>query len=477
MTDQDRPTAMDIGELRRRIREADQKGERQEQADLLRELCAAEVNDLRSRQRLGLLLKELGFEREAELELQRCASGYAMEGFLNRSIQIVKTLIEFNPGDQIALRALQGLYARRQSSSPTAGPIPGFEPAPFDIVENPEEGAARLSELGGETTDPNLTLPPRLGFVRARRSSEFEAVQPERDLGDLLASAMEPEEADESDEEHSRSITLPLFSALPERAQREILETLDDHRFEEGDYMFRQGESDPKLWMLRTGRVEVRRQVGNQVQMLARLGRGSVLGEMSIFDDSPRSASAVALGKVAAYSMTRAHLETVWGQYPMVHKTLLKNYRLRHLRNLVAHAPFMQHIPEDHRRGVAMLFRVREVPPGSVLIGDSDDEEGGILGVLGGRVRVEHRGPAGELRQLAVLGPGALFGYDHDLLGLEQPFRYVTNGRASILRMNVRSMESLLAAHQPLSDYLKELADRRQQSARQILDGQNAFSS
>ena len=64
MTDQDRPTAMDIGELRRRIREADQQGKRQEQADLLRQLCAAEVNDLRSRQRLGLLLKDLGYEFE-----------------------------------------------------------------------------------------------------------------------------------------------------------------------------------------------------------------------------------------------------------------------------------------------------------------------------------------------------------------------------------------------------------------------------
>ena len=470
-------TAMDIGDLRRRIREADQRGDRQAQVDLLRQLCAHEVNDLRSRQRLGHLLKELGYEFEANKELQRCASGYAMEGFLNRAIQIVKTLIEFNPGDQIALRALQGLYARRQSDRPSAGPIPGFEPAPFDSVDSDADHSARLTELAAETTDPNLSMPPRLGFVRARKTSEFQEVEPERDLGDLLASAMEKEEDDEQDEEHGRSITLPLFGALPERAQKEILETLEDHRFAEGEYMFHQGESDPKLWMLRSGRVEVRRRVGDQEQMLARVGRGAVLGEMSIFDDSPRSASAIALGKVSAYSMTRKHLESIWAQYPMVHKTLLKNYRLRHLRNLVAHAPFMQYIPADHRRGVAMLFRVREVPAGALLIGEDEDREGGIFGVLGGRVRVEYRAPAGELRQLAILGPGSLFGYDKDLLGLEQPFRYVTNGRASILRMNVRSMQSLLAAHQPLGEYLKELAQRRQKSARQIVDAQNAFSS
>ena len=473
----ERLSAMDIGDLRRRIREADQAGDRQKQVELLRQLCEHEVNDLRSRQRLGHLLKDLGYDAEATRELQRCASGYATEGFLNRAIQIVKTLVEFNPGDQVALRALQGLYARRQSSSPSVGPIPGFEPAPFDPVSAGEDHTSRLEELGREQTDPNLSVPPRLGFVRARRTAEFEAVEPERDLGDLVASAMELEDQPSDEDGQGRSITLPLFGALPERAQAEILETMESHRFESGEYMFHQGETDPKLWMLRSGRVEVRRRVGDEEQMLARLGHGAVLGEMSIFDDSPRSASAITLGKVSAYSMTRQHLEKIWAQYPMVHKTLLKNYRLRHLRNLVAYAPFMQFIPEDHRRGVAMLFRVREVPAGAVLIGGDEPEEQGILGVLGGRVRVEYRAPAGELRQLAILGPGSLFGYDADLLGLEQPFRYVTNGRASILRMNVRSMRSLLQAHQPLETYLKELAERRRDSAQRIVAAQNDFAT
>ena len=158
---------MDIGDLRRRIREADQAGDRQKQVELLRQLCEHEVNDLRSRQRLGHLLKDLGYDAEATRELQRCASGYATEGFLNRAIQIVKTLVEFNPGDQVALRALQGLYARRQSSSPSVGPIPGFEPAPFDPVSAGEDHTSRLEELGREQTDPNLSVPPRLSFVRA----------------------------------------------------------------------------------------------------------------------------------------------------------------------------------------------------------------------------------------------------------------------------------------------------------------------
>ena len=108
------------------------------------------------------------------------------------------------------------------------------------------------------------------------------------------------------------------------------------------------------------------------------------------------------------------------------------------------------------------------------MIGGDEPEEQGILG-CSVDARVEYRAPAGARHSQS--GPGSLFGYDADLLGLEQPFRYVTNGRASILRMNVRSMRSLLQAHQPLETYLKELAERRRDSAQRIVAAQNDFAT
>jgi CRP-like cAMP-binding protein len=474
-------SAMNIGDLRRRIREADQVGDHEEQIKLLRQLCASETNDLRSRQKLGGLLRDGGHLAEAVSELQRCASGYAMEGFLNRSIQIVKILIEIRPSDQVALRALQGLYARRQTERPSAGPIPGFEPAPFDESAKSEENEERLLGFDGELTDPNLSMAPRLGLARAGRSprqDSLDGLEPERDLGELLASAYVIESEHELSGTSSDAVGLPLFGALPDKAQQEILKSLSDHQFASGERIFSQGESEPRLWLIRSGRVEVRRQVGEEQQLLAQLGRGAVLGEMSIFDDSPRSASATALGAVGAYSMSRDKLEEVWVKFPLIRQMLLKNYRVRHLRNLIVHAPFMQHIPEDHRRGVAMLFRVREVPPGVVLIADeAKEDDSGVFGVLGGRVRVEYRTASDELRQLAILGPGSIFGYGKALFGLERPFRYVTSGRTSILRMSPRSMQTILTAHPPLEDYLREVAVERFRLALQIIAAQDQFVS
>jgi CRP/FNR family cyclic AMP-dependent transcriptional regulator len=476
--EESRLSASQIGNLRRQIRDADNSDNLPKQISLLQQLCASELNDLRSRQRLGHLLHSAGQTAAAVAELQSCASGYAMEGFLNRSIQIVKALIEIDSSDQQALRALQGLYTRRQSDRPTAGPIPGFKAAPFSqqgLLGDDENEAA---DLGKDLTDPNLSLAPKLGFVRARKkdlSSGAAAVEPERDLGELLASAMKSSEVTQPDSSNN-SVTLPLFASLPDSQQAEILSTMGEHSFAAQETLFRQGEVDGKLWFIRSGRIEIRRQQGNlENQLLARLGTGSVLGEMSIFDDSPRTATATALGTVTTYSMSRDSLEAVWSQYPEVREVLLKNYRLRHLRNLIAHAPFMQLIPEASRRGVAMLFSVREVAAGAILISGDESDEGGVFGVLGGRVRVEHRAPTGELRQIAIVSAGALFGYSQVLFGHREPFRCVTNGRASILRMSQRSMKGLLEAHPPLADYLLALSQRRLERAAEIIDAQDDF--
>jgi CRP-like cAMP-binding protein len=293
-------------------------------------------------------------------------------------------------------------------------------------------------------------------------------------MGELLASTVQVEPGAMPADGAVRD--LPLFAELPLEAQRMVAEHLVDHEFAAGEPIFQQGERDNTLWLIREGRVEVRRSLplGRQV-VLARLGAGSVLGEMSLFNDSPRSASAVSLGPVRASGLSLVGLDKIWTAYPAVRASLLRNYRLRHLRNLVAHAPFMRHIPPAHRRGVAMLFRVREVPAGSVLMRPGPRGDG-TFGILGGRVRVEARGPSGDLCQVAMLGAGSLFGLGSEVVQLENPFRFVSSGRASILRLDGHVLTQLIDAHSELAAYLEELAHERVHLAARILESQDLFS-
>jgi CRP/FNR family cyclic AMP-dependent transcriptional regulator len=67
------------------------------------------------------------------------------------------------------------------------------------------------------------------------------------------------------------------------------------HTFKAGEIIFKEGDPGHEMYVIRSGRVEVRR--GNRV--LGTLGEKSIVGEMALIDDAPRSATAVAVTDVS----------------------------------------------------------------------------------------------------------------------------------------------------------------------------------
>lgn len=74
-------------------------------------------------------------------------------------------------------------------------------------------------------------------------------------------------------------IAVDLFRFIP-----------DAKSFSKGKAIFKRGERGDGMYVIVNGRVEI--SVGNRV--LESMGPGAVFGEMSLIDDSPRTASAVA---------------------------------------------------------------------------------------------------------------------------------------------------------------------------------------
>ncbi len=62
-----------------------------------------------------------------------------------------------------------------------------------------------------------------------------------------------------------------------------------------GDLVFEEGEKGDFAYLIVSGQVEIFRQSGNNERVLATLGRGEIIGEMSLIDNQPRVASARAL--------------------------------------------------------------------------------------------------------------------------------------------------------------------------------------
>lgn len=70
---------------------------------------------------------------------------------------------------------------------------------------------------------------------------------------------------------------------------------LERRRFAAGETLVRENDLGETAFIIHSGRVEIRRRVGGDSVLLATVGAGDTVGEMSMIDDKPRSATAVAV--------------------------------------------------------------------------------------------------------------------------------------------------------------------------------------
>lgn len=67
--------------------------------------------------------------------------------------------------------------------------------------------------------------------------------------------------------------------------------------FSDGEVIFRDGEMSQEMYIIQQGKVEITKTTPKGELTLATLERGDFLGEMSLLENLPRSANAIAKGK------------------------------------------------------------------------------------------------------------------------------------------------------------------------------------
>ena len=77
---------------------------------------------------------------------------------------------------------------------------------------------------------------------------------------------------------------------------------LPTRRYKPGEVVFREGDKGAELFVIKSGKVEVR--TGNR--RLETLRENEIFGEMALIDDSPRSATVVALTDVTLAPITES---------------------------------------------------------------------------------------------------------------------------------------------------------------------------
>ncbi len=126
---------------------------------------------------------------------------------------------------------------------------------------------------------------------------------------------------------------LPLLNGLPQDVIVELAGQLDTRTLSEGETLFHQGDpGNNALYIIKEGQVKVvTHTMDGEELILNQFGPGEFFGEMSLIDQEPRSAGAIALSPVVMLRLGRDDFQTVLTKHPLVILEITRglSYKLR----------------------------------------------------------------------------------------------------------------------------------------------------
>jgi CRP/FNR family transcriptional regulator, cyclic AMP receptor protein len=139
----------------------------------------------------------------------------------------------------------------------------------------------------------------------------------------------------------------PLLWGLPEHLSRDLFEGATPVRLREDQVLFHAGDAGDGCYRVGDGllKVTMLSRSGNE-RILAFLGPGAVVGELSMIDGLPRSASVVAVRPATLSFLSRAAFKTFANEHPELYEYLvtLLAARLRETDAVIATGSFLPRV-------------------------------------------------------------------------------------------------------------------------------------
>ena len=145
--------------------------------------------------------------------------------------------------------------------------------------------------------------------------------------------------------------------------------------FRPGNAIFKEGEPSKSMFVIKKGTVAIRKMKGGGFIELARVYTNEVIGELSFFDRTTRSATAIPLTEVEALEIDFASLDKIYKTIPPYFKTIFAcvaerlrkaDETIKRLQKNVLHETEgvvdTERKPEDTEETSAMLAAVQTDP-------------------------------------------------------------------------------------------------------------------
>ncbi len=108
----------------------------------------------------------------------------------------------------------------------------------------------------------------------------------------------------------------PIFSHLQFKELLAIASLARQESFHRDDTIVEQGERGHSMYIITSGRVRIVSKTGGDEVHLATLKESDYFGEMALFDESPRSATAIADGEVGVLRVDKREFSDMLREYP-----------------------------------------------------------------------------------------------------------------------------------------------------------------
>src|SRR3954452_21491895 len=136
---------------------------------------------------------------------------------------------------------------------------------------------------------------------------------------------------------------VPLFADLSDRDLQQLAQVAVPRSYEQGQAVFREGDTGDTCYVVREGCVRVtRRHSDGRVITLAELRAGAIFGELAMFGGETRSASVEALERTRPLAILAGDMRRIMLRHPDIAVKMLGSLadRLRETNERIARQSF-----------------------------------------------------------------------------------------------------------------------------------------
>jgi cAMP-dependent protein kinase regulator len=251
-------------------------------------------------------------------------------------------------------------------------------------------------------------------------------------------------------------LPLPLFSEMSEQHFVEAVPKLRRGTIVEGGVLIEQGAISQTIYVIVSGSVNVTR--GGK--RLARLGPGTVVGEMALLTAAPRSATVIATEPVMFIELACRDIIELSVNSPGFQDELRHFCHHRLLQNVVRTSPLFSHFDIPTGSLLILAFQPVELREGRVMV-EYDSEGQGVWVLTSGQVSVQVQAEGGGFTEVARLNAGDIVGEISLLKKQNTTARVVALGQVSALFLDKKRFYEVLEEHVEVGTYLEGLSTER----------------